>query len=80
MCSTMNTDSATVNCMCSTVNTDSATVNCMCRTVNTDSATVNCMCSTVKFKSPDILTLIKVGTVEWLGHVVRMDGGWTVKK
>jgi hypothetical protein len=33
-----------------------------------------------KFKSPDILAVIKVRRLEWLGHVVRMDGERTVKK
>jgi hypothetical protein len=32
-----------------------------------------------KFKSPDIVILIKVSRLEWLGHVVRMDGERTVK-
>jgi hypothetical protein len=26
-----------------------------------------------KFKHPDIVTVIKVHRLEWLGHVVRMD-------
>jgi hypothetical protein len=33
-----------------------------------------------KFKSPNILTVIKVCGLEWLGHVVRMDGARIVKK
>jgi hypothetical protein len=33
-----------------------------------------------KLKSPDIVTVIKVCTLEWLGHVVRMDGERTVHK
>jgi hypothetical protein len=33
-----------------------------------------------KFKSPNILTVIKVCRLEWLGHFVRMDGARTVKK
>jgi hypothetical protein len=33
-----------------------------------------------KFKSPNILTVVKVRRLEWLGHVVRMDGARTVKK
>jgi hypothetical protein len=33
-----------------------------------------------KFKSPNIVTVIKVRRLEWLGHVVRMDGARIVKK
>jgi hypothetical protein len=33
-----------------------------------------------KFKSPNTLTAIKVCRLEWLGHVVRMDGARIVKK
>jgi hypothetical protein len=33
-----------------------------------------------KFKSPDVITVIKVRRLEWLGRVVRMDGERTVKK
>jgi hypothetical protein len=33
-----------------------------------------------KFKSPDILNMIKVGSLKWLGNVVRMDGTWRVRK
>jgi hypothetical protein len=33
-----------------------------------------------KFKSPNIVTGIKVRRLEWLGHVVRMDGARIVKK
>jgi hypothetical protein len=33
-----------------------------------------------KFKSPDIVTVIKVHRLECVGHVVRMDGERTVKK
>jgi hypothetical protein len=33
-----------------------------------------------KFKSPNIVTAIKVHRLEWLGHVVRMDDARTVKK
>jgi hypothetical protein len=33
-----------------------------------------------KFKSPNIATVIKVCRLEWLGHVVRMDGARIVKK
>jgi hypothetical protein len=33
-----------------------------------------------KFKSPDIVTVIKVLRSEWLGHVVRMDRERTVQK
>jgi hypothetical protein len=32
-----------------------------------------------KFKSPYIVTVIKVHKLEWLGYVVRMDGARTVK-
>jgi len=32
-----------------------------------------------KFKSPNIVTTIKVHRLEWLGHVVRLDGTRTVK-
>jgi hypothetical protein len=32
-----------------------------------------------KFKSPNIVTTIEVQRLEWLGHVVRMDGTRTVK-
>jgi hypothetical protein len=32
------------------------------------------------FKSPDIVTVIKVCRLEWLGHVVRVDGARMVKK
>jgi hypothetical protein len=32
-----------------------------------------------KFKSPNIVTTIKVNRLEWLGHVVRMDGVRKVK-
>jgi hypothetical protein len=31
------------------------------------------------FKSPDIVTVITVGRVKWLGNVVRADGTRTVK-
>jgi hypothetical protein len=33
-----------------------------------------------KFKSPNIVTVIKVHRLEWLGNFVRMDGARTVKK
>lgn len=33
-----------------------------------------------KFKSPDFVTVIKVLRLEWLEHVVRMDGTNTVQK
>jgi hypothetical protein len=33
-----------------------------------------------KFKSPNIVTIIKVHRLEWLGHVIRMDGARRVKK
>jgi vacuolar-type H+-ATPase catalytic subunit A/Vma1 len=32
------------------------------------------------FKSPDTVTVIKVGRLELFGHVVRMDGERTVTK
>jgi hypothetical protein len=32
------------------------------------------------FKSPDIVTVIKVCKLEWFTHIVRMDGERTVKK
>jgi hypothetical protein len=32
-----------------------------------------------EFKSPDIVTIIKVCKFEWLGHVVRMDSDRTVR-
>jgi hypothetical protein len=32
-----------------------------------------------KFKSPDMVIVIKVCRQEWLWHVVRMDGEMTVK-
>jgi hypothetical protein len=33
-----------------------------------------------KFKTPDILTVMKVRRLEWLGHVATMDGEVTAKK
>jgi hypothetical protein len=33
-----------------------------------------------KFKSPDTVTVVKVRRLEWLGHVMRMDGERTLKK
>jgi len=33
-----------------------------------------------KFKSPDIVAVIKVHRLEWVGHVLRMDGTRTVKE
>jgi hypothetical protein len=33
-----------------------------------------------KFTSPNIVTIIKGCRLEWLGHVVRMDGARVVKK
>jgi hypothetical protein len=32
-----------------------------------------------KFRSPDIVTVIEVCRLEWLGHIVRMDGERTVQ-
>jgi hypothetical protein len=47
--------------------------NCYCRIqVNRE------ICST--FKCPDILTVIKVRRLEWLGHVVRVDGTRTLNE
>ena len=33
-----------------------------------------------KFKSPGMVTVIKVRRLEWLGHVVRVEGERTVQK
>jgi len=33
-----------------------------------------------KYKSQDIVTVIKTGRLEWLGHVIRMNETRTVKK
>jgi hypothetical protein len=33
-----------------------------------------------KYKSQDIITVIKILRLEWLGHVVRMDESRSVKK
>jgi hypothetical protein len=33
-----------------------------------------------KYKSQDIITVIKIRRLEWLGHVVRMDETGSVKK
>jgi hypothetical protein len=33
-----------------------------------------------KYKSQDIITVIKIRRLEWLGHVVRMDESRSVKK
>jgi hypothetical protein len=33
-----------------------------------------------KYKSQDIITVIKIRRLEWLGHVVRMDETGYVKK
>jgi hypothetical protein len=33
-----------------------------------------------KFKSPDIVTVIKVRRFEWFGHVVRMDSTGAVQR
>jgi hypothetical protein len=32
------------------------------------------------YRSPDIATEIKVGRLEWLGHIIRMDGAHMAKK
>jgi hypothetical protein len=39
--------------------------------------TKNCM---TKYKTPDIVSIIKIRRLEWLGHVVRMNETRTVKK
>jgi hypothetical protein len=36
--------------------------------------------SITKYKSQDILTVIKIRRLEWLGHVIRMDETRSVKK
>jgi hypothetical protein len=33
-----------------------------------------------KFRSPDTVSALKVRILEWLGHVVKMDGAGRVKK
>ena len=33
-----------------------------------------------KYKTPDVVSIIKVRRLEWLGHVVRMNETWSVKK
>ena len=33
-----------------------------------------------KFKSPDIVTVVKVRRFEWLGHAVRLDGERAVNR
>jgi hypothetical protein len=33
-----------------------------------------------KYKSKDIITVIKIRRLEWLGHVIRMDETGSVKK
>ena len=33
-----------------------------------------------KYKSQDIVTVIKIRRLEWLGHVIRMDETRSVKK
>jgi hypothetical protein len=35
---------------------------------------------TTKYKSQDILTVIKIRRSEWLGHVIRMNETRSVKK
>jgi hypothetical protein len=32
------------------------------------------------YRSPDIVTAIKVRKLEWLGHIIRMDGARMAKK
>jgi hypothetical protein len=32
------------------------------------------------YRSPDIVTQIKVRSLEWLGHIIRMDGARMAKK
>jgi hypothetical protein len=32
------------------------------------------------YRSPDIVTEIKVRRLEWLGHIIRMDGAGMAKK
>jgi hypothetical protein len=34
----------------------------------------------IKFKSPDVVTVIEVHRLEWLGDVARMGGERTVRK
>ena len=33
-----------------------------------------------KYKTPDIVSIIKIRRLVWLGHVVRMNETWSVKK
>jgi hypothetical protein len=33
-----------------------------------------------KYKSQDIITVIKIGRLDWLGHVIRMDETGSVNK
>jgi hypothetical protein len=33
-----------------------------------------------KYKSQDIVSAIKIGRLEWLGHIIRMNEARTVKK
>ena len=34
----------------------------------------------IKYKSQDTVTVIKIGKLEWLGHVIRMKENRSVKK
>jgi hypothetical protein len=33
-----------------------------------------------KFKSPDIISVIKLRRLEWLGHVMRLNETWAARK